>query len=166
MKLFEVLDAAVTAFRAMDGYGTPSESGVIPVYDGPGDVGTDPEVWLCVGTRAPWATDDSDTYAASMDNEWLSIPLEMGNLSETVTIACGCGAFTGYSDDATPDYSGMRADVESVLSDITTRLRNRDAIGLDEVTNLVATNGTLRQEFSTDGARVWIEFDLTVTLRS
>lgn len=162
MRVFEVIDGLVTTFRGATGYGTPTERGVVPVFDGPVEV-TPPDVYVVVGSRSLLADEDADDTTATTDAEWASVPVTAGSQYETASVPCVVGAWSG-DGNGIPDWSSLRGLVADVVSDLETAVRTPAGIGVTKQVSVVFTGGTVRQVFAADGCAVEFTFDAEVRL--
>ena len=155
---FSLIEGALTTFRAMPGYGSPDQNGVVPVFDGAGEVGESPEVWIVIGARTPWAEPDVDDLAGSSDSEVVSLPLSAGSRREAVTIPCAVGAYSGSIN-----FRSLRESIDGCLADMDEQLRSTDALGMSNVVSLTMSVSTFRQAATADGAEAVMEFDLSAS---
>lgn len=159
-RLFAAINALVTDWRAITGYGAPSEQGVIPIFDGPTETGADPLTYVVVGGRSPWADEDTDETAGTTDAEWNSLPISAGSQRESLSIPCAVVAESGGED-----WSVLRGRVSDVLDDLDASLRTASGLsGLSQQIVLTFNNGRLAQSAGPDGVAVAFEFDVNLTI--
>lgn len=159
-RLFEAIDALVADWRAITGYGAPSESGVIAVYDGPSETGSAPATYVVVGGRSPWADEDTDETAGTTDAEWNSLPITSGSQRESLSIPCAVVAESGSAE-----WSTLRTSVKDILDDLDAALRTASGLGdMSQQIVLTFNNGRLTQSAGPDGVAVAFEFDVNLTI--
>jgi hypothetical protein len=156
--LFAAVDALVARWRALPGYGTPQESGVTIVYDGPSETGDAPSLFVVVGGRSPWADEDTDDTAGTTDSEWISVPIQAGSQMESLTIMCAVVAQSGADD-----WTDLRAALASTMDDLETALRTTTPLVDNQIT-VVLSNGRLSQTAGTEGVAAAFEFDVNLTV--
>jgi hypothetical protein len=163
-KVFDAIDGIVTTWRAVAGYGTPDEVGVIGVFDGPVSDNYDiPAAFVAVGTRDLIADEDADDASATTSAVWRSMPVNAGSQTEEIDVPCLVGAWTGDADGDV-DWTGLRAEVATILDALGAAVRTPAGIGPDvDLHTLTFTGGTLRQSFTSDGALVVFEFTVSIT---
>jgi hypothetical protein len=159
---FDLIEGALTTFRAMSGYGAPGERNAVPVFDGVAVTNDYPRLWVVVGARMPWADEDADEVAATVESEFRSVPVDLGSRIESVSVPCAVGAYTGGD----LDWRSLRRSIDGVLADVDEQLRSNQALGMSNVVSLVMESATYRQVAGTDGAVAVYEFDLAARFMS
>jgi hypothetical protein len=159
-KLFAAIDARVTDWRAISGYGAPSEHGVIAVYDGPAELGDAPDLYVVVGGRSAFADEDTDETAGTTDSEWNSVPIQAGSQRESLSILCAVVATSGGED-----WTDLRESISDVLDDLDGALRTAAGLGdIAQQVTLTFNDGRLMQVAGTEGVAAVFEFNVNLTI--
>lgn len=155
-RTFDLITALVSTWQGLSGFGAPGTNGTV-VFDGPGETADSPLRWVVVGGRD--FVDPDDDLSATVDAEWISVPIGAGSRYETITVPCAAGVWTGDAPGGFPDWAGMRADLETLLAAITVPLITTNGLGL-QMSSLLINAGTYKQTFDGQGARAVHEFDV------
>lgn len=159
MRFPDVLNAVVTAWRSVDGYSAPTGRG-IPVYDGPVQIAQTPDLYVVLGGSSMDADEDGNPEAGSFSTEQRTMPIGAGTYRETDEVRGAIVAWTGDAPGGIPDWSGLREDAFTCLSDFDQVARTATGL-VDAQISYDISDGNVSQMFNDDGAFVVIDFTIT-----
>jgi hypothetical protein len=150
----QVVDALVSAMRAVAGYRDPAETdGETPVFDGPavGLSGDHAVSWLAIG-----ATDDPGSPGTVAVVRQETTAVGRVRREESVDISCVAGAQSG--DVAAVTMSSLRTAVMGIVSDVEAVTRASPTLG-------IAAPRLVVEVSSVDELQQWAARGLNVTVR-
>lgn len=154
-RLFDLIDSAVAALRLTDGLCEPGDlAGGVPVFDGPALTQSDPDDYVIVGARG--LGDEDVDNASTVDAEWMSVPIQAGSRTESLTIPCAVVAWGGTSS-----FSTLRTRMQATLDLVAGTLLDRATYDdVDGVSYICLTDFTVEQVAEDDGNVVRATFTL------